>query len=247
MEASQVPQLRKPVRGAVLGFIAGNAAAFLVIAAIACGYWLGLQDRSDKNIEVLQAATSATGTNMAVATGAVSDDAEGIFFLDFLTGDLQCLVYYPRTGAFGARFYTNVLTQLPGAGKNSQYLLVTGVASTGRAGVGGAKPGNSLVYVTDTISGNFAAYSIPWDRTAEGSARPQSGPLLFVGGGPVRNYQIRSNSAPAQISLPPQGVLDAKKTPADAKKPADKQKPGRGKQDKPKPADKPPIEANQLP
>lgn len=211
---------------------------------LAAGYWLGRHQSPPAQIEILNAATAATGTNMAVATGAVSDDAEGVFFLDFLTGDLQCLVYYPRTGAFGAKFYANVLAQLPSSGKNSQYLLVTGGAVSSRAGVG-ARPGNSLVYVTDATSGNFAAFAVPWDRTAEGGSRPQSGPLVFVGGGPVRNYQVRDPRPNAQATVPanppanplPNPANNAVKQPAKgADKPDSKPGDKKGKQNKP-PAD----------
>ncbi len=238
MNRSTASSAANTLRISMLAFLSGTICTAIIGGSLVSGYVLGLSGWGHSQIETLQAATSATGANMAVATGSVSDEAEGIFFLDFLTGDLQCLVYYPRTGAFGARFYTNVLSQLPGAGKNSQYLLVTGVATSGRAGIGGAKPGNSLVYVTDTGSGNFAAYSVPWDRTAEGSARPQSGPLLFVGGGPVRNYQIRSGSPSTPLAQPNQlQPLDGKQGVQDAKKPADKQKNAKSKE-RPKGADK---------
>ena len=171
-------------------------------------------------LPLLRASTAATSSTMAVATGQISDNAEGIFFLDFITGDLQCLVYYPRIGVFGARYYTNVLQQLPGGGRNSQFLLVTGAAvSVGSSG--GPRPGDSLVYVTDATSGMFAAYAVPWDRTAESGGRLQSGPLVFAGGGPIRNFQLRDNSAaaaanqPAAVNLPaavnPPGVPDPNK------------------------------------
>ncbi|MCA9133988.1 MAG: hypothetical protein KDA45_12565, partial [Planctomycetales bacterium] len=128
--------------------------------------------------------------------------AEGIFFLDFITGDLQCLVYYPRAGGFGARYFANVLPQLGGGGKNSKYLMVTGQAVV-NASSGGARPGASLVYVTDTTTGMFAAYAVPWDQSAESGGRAQSGPLIPVAGGPVRNFQLND---PGQNQ--PAGVAD---------------------------------------
>lgn len=140
---------------------------------------------------------------MAVATGPISDDAEGVFFLDYITGDLQCLVYYPRSGVFGARYFANVTPQLGGAGKNGKYIMVTGGALT-KATTGGARPGASLVYVTDTTSGMFAAYAVPWDRNAESSGRTQSGPLVYAGGGPIRNFNLRAaqGNQPAAIVDP---------------------------------------------
>lgn len=169
---------------------------------------LGWRYRSTPDeLKPLLAASAASTDTMAVATGPISEDAEGIFFLDFITGDLQCLVYYPRYRGFGAYFATNVLQRLGGGGKNSQYILVTGGAVT-RTNTAGARPGSSLVYVTDATSGMFAAYEVPWNRTAESSGRQQSGSLLYVGGGPVRNFQLND---PVQNA--PAAVVDPNKNP----------------------------------
>ncbi len=181
-------------------FAATSALGLCVTAAILGGFWLGSAKRADSptlQLPSIHASTAATSATMAVATGQVGVDSEGIFFLDFITGDLQCLVYYPRVGAFGARYFTNVLQHLPGGGRNSQYLLVTGTAIPTGVSVG-PRPGNCLVYVTDAASGMFAAYAIPWDRTAEAGGRMQSGPLVFVGGGPIRNFQLRDIQPPQQ-------------------------------------------------
>ncbi|MGN6136318.1 MAG: hypothetical protein ACTHOU_17680 [Aureliella sp.] len=161
----------------------------LVLTA-AAGYWLGSHSRQPASLlELSPVASAASGANMAVATGQVSEEAEGVFFLDYLTGDLQCLVYYPRSGAFGARYYTNVHGQLPSQGKNAEYLMVTGAAMSTRTS-SNVRPANCLVYVTDVNSGTFAAYAVPWNKTAESSSQAQGGPLVFVGGGPIRNYQV---------------------------------------------------------
>ena len=61
---------------------------------------------------VLRAAASDSSENFSMATGSVSDQAEGAFFLDTLTGDLQCIVPYARTGGFGGHFKTNVFNDL---------------------------------------------------------------------------------------------------------------------------------------
>jgi hypothetical protein len=214
-------------RSGIQWFAALSAFGLCLTAAVGGGVWLGSHwSSANSSLPLLHASTAATSSTMAVATGQISDDAEGIFFLDFITGDLQCLVYYPRMGIFGARYYTNVLQQLPGGGRNSQFLLVTGMAvSVGSSG--GPRPGNSLVYVTDATSGMFAAYAVPWDRTAESGGRLQSGPLVFAGGGPIRNFQLRDNAAaapanqPAAVNQPaPVNPPAAVKPPAPANQPA---------------------------
>lgn len=142
--------------------------------------------RSELPAELLRASATNSGTNFALATGQVSDEAEGVFFLDFLTGELTCWVYYPRVQQFGAKFTTNVTATLPAAGQNPQYLMVTGNIS-GTRGTAGARPGGCLVYVVEPTSGMFAAYAIPWNRSVESSGAPQAGALVPAGGGQVSN------------------------------------------------------------
>lgn len=179
------------------------AATGCCCAAVGLGFWLGQTRSPASPLPQLMAAAAASSDTMAVATGPVGRDAEGIFFLDFITGDLQCLVYYPRAGGFGAHYFGNVLPHLGGGGKNSKYLMVTGQALVSSS-TGGARPGASLVYVTDTTTGLFAAYAVPWDQTAEASGRAQSGGLLYAGGGPIRNYQLRDpgKNQPAAVVDP---------------------------------------------
>jgi hypothetical protein len=62
------------------------------------------------------------------------------------------------------------------------------------------------VYVTDVTNGTFAAYAVPWDRTAETGNRPQRGNLIPVGGGSVRNFQL-----PDPKANQPAGIVDPNK------------------------------------
>lgn len=184
-------------------------AAWIVVAACLCscfalglGYWLGQRSPTSTGLPPLLAASAVTGDTMAVATGQVGRDSEGIFFLDFITGDLQCLVYYPRTGTFGAHYMTNVAQSL-GAGQNAKYLMITGEAIP-QSQTAGARPGASLVYVTNTTTGMFASFAVPWNQTAEASGRVQSGALVYAGGGSIRNYQLAdpANNQPAAVVAP---------------------------------------------
>jgi hypothetical protein len=60
----------------------------------------------------LKAAASHGADTFAIATGYVDEDVEGLYTLDFLTGDLQCFVVNPRTGATGGWFKANVANVL---------------------------------------------------------------------------------------------------------------------------------------
>jgi hypothetical protein len=134
--------------------------------------------------ELLKASATHGTNNFAVATGQVSDEAEGVFFLDFLTGELTCWVYYPRIQQFNAKFTTNVAAALPAAGQNPQYLMVTGDIN-GVIGTGNQRPGGCLVYVVEPTTGTFVAYAIPWNRAIEKQQAPQAGALIPAGGGQV--------------------------------------------------------------
>jgi len=161
--------------------------------------------------DLLRATATHGGSNMAVCTGPVDENAEGFFALDFVTGDLKGWVYYPKQGAFGGLFMTNVQGQF-GQSKNPEYLLVTGTAAPTATG-GNIRPASSLIYVVDMRSGLFAAYAIPWDRTRESSSVAQMGQFVFVAGAQIREPM----SGIKKPVVPPAGA--AVKKPADPNNP----------------------------
>jgi len=181
-------------------------------------FWAGSRKAADTlgaqahgiHQEILRANATHGGPNLAVATGRISEETDGIFFLDYITGNLQCWVYYPRLQRFGAKFSTNITQQLP-ATKNAEYLLVTGDTQGNVATASNARPAGCLVYVVDVKSGLFAAYTMPWTRAAESSGQFQEGPLIAVDGG-----QYRAPLPGNKVAKPP---AIAKDKPADDKKP----------------------------
>jgi hypothetical protein len=132
----------------------------------------------------IDATASAVGDEFSMATGPVSQDAEGIFVLDHASGLLQCNVLYPRTGQFGAAFQANVKDALPGGGKNSKYLMVTGAAQfPGNASRGAA---NCVLYVLDQSSGGYVCYGIPFNESAVNARTPQMGAMIMLAVGQAR-------------------------------------------------------------
>jgi hypothetical protein len=165
--------------GMVIGTIVGISTSVTPNASIA-GFEI--------DGKVLQAAAGDSSDKFAIATGRVSDTAEGVFMLDGLTGDLQCIVPYTRTGAFGGLFTTNVFADLKIQGtKTPRFVMVTGEANFS----GNARPGNCIVYVVDASTGNYAAYGIPWNRQMETTGRAQQGKLQGLTSGQARNIMIR--------------------------------------------------------
>lgn len=138
--------------------------------------------------KVLQAAAGDSSDKFALATGKISETAEGVFMLDGLTGDLQCLVPYTRKGSFGGIFTTNVFADLNiVATKTPRFIMVTGEANFS----GNTRPGNCIVYVVDASTGNYAAYGVPWNRQMETTGLPQQGQLIGLKAGSARNIKIR--------------------------------------------------------
>jgi hypothetical protein len=139
----------------------------------------------------LHATASDSGDTFAMATGMVSDGVEGVFFLDFLTGDLQCWVMNRRTGQLGGLFKHNVVADLGiDTGKKPKYLMVTGLAPFSR-GSSAVRTADSLVYVADENTGHFAAYALPWNRNAAAANAPQAARMILVGKGAARTLDLR--------------------------------------------------------
>jgi hypothetical protein len=135
----------------------------------------------------LYAAATDTGSAMSMATGPIDEEMEGVFFLDFLTGDLGCVVVFARKAdAIGGLFKTNVIKDLGvEADKKPAYLMTTGAATfTGKTGQ--SQPGRCVVYVLDQNTGNFVGYGFNWNRTLASSLRPQEGLLVKLVSGNAR-------------------------------------------------------------
>lgn len=141
----------------------------------------------------LNAAAATNSDSFAVATGAIDSDVEGFYTLDFLTGQLQCVVMY-RSGKFGGIFTGSILKDLPqAAGKKPHYLMVTGTANF-PGQVGQTTPARSVVYILDTTSGKFACYSLAWNSNNANATIPQQGTFIPLDGGVARNVAIRPGS-----------------------------------------------------
>ncbi|MEK6270804.1 MAG: hypothetical protein N2B57_08630 [Planctomycetales bacterium] len=119
----------------------------------------------------VHAATSAGNDGFSVATGQIDENVEGLFLLDGLTGDLTCNIVSVFNGKFFARMHRNVLNDLNlDNDKNTRLLMVTGMWSF-RSQSGQMRPSDSLIYVVDSSSGNYAAYAVPWNKLVSNKGR----------------------------------------------------------------------------
>ena len=172
----------------ILGFLGVSVGAYFA------GRYEHLTNRSElRNPSdvpmTLHADSAVSGDNFAIATGRIDGDVDGVFTLDFLTGELQCAVLGSRTGKFNGLFKGNVVNDL-GVGQNPKYLMVTGRISLPR-GVAPARVADSVVYILDTSTGNFATYGLPWRPELASAGRNQGGQLVLLDVGKARNAPIR--------------------------------------------------------
>lgn len=168
----------------------------LLTVGLICGAAVGAavySKLSPQRVELpatLLNATATHGSNtMALATGPVADGVEGLFILDFITGELTCSVLNPRTGLMAAGFSANVVADLGvQQGKQPNYVMVTGQADF-RVQGGNIRPAQSVVYVADTNTGRWVAYWLPWNRQAATWNFAQAFPMMKLGQGMARNIQ----------------------------------------------------------
>src|SRR5436190_12815148 len=139
----------------------------------------------------LKAMASHGSDTFAIATGPVDEDVEGLFTLDFLTGDLNCFVVNPRNGAMGGWFKANVANVLSvERGKKPHYLIATGTINTAGS-YSGARPAASLCYVVDANTGEVAAFTFPWAKTATAAGVAQATEMRLVGKWKARSLDLR--------------------------------------------------------
>lgn len=136
--------------GALLG-----ACAAVGVAVLMPGVW---------RPQPVLAVSSLADESFAVCTAPIDTGVEGLFILDFQTGDLTGGVLNPTTRKFGMGYRHNVLKDLnfkAGKVKNAKFLLVSGELVFTAAGLA-----PSVLYVTDASTGVTVAYGLPLGNAA---------------------------------------------------------------------------------
>jgi len=185
--------MRRLQRNPWLALSAGVCMGLLMGVGVMIGAMIAVPLARTPSIEfpgVLNATATDSTSTMAIATGPIDGEVEGLFVLDFLTGELQCSVLNPRTGTLGGLYKHNVVLDLGvEQGKQPKYLMVTGAANF-RVSGGNVRPAASIVYVADANTGRYAAYMLPWDRQAQSYNFAQMNPMILLGTGDARQLQV---------------------------------------------------------
>lgn len=172
--------------------ILGPRAAMLYLGVLVCGVAISLL-RTTPDLawtRNIRAVASQGQETSAIATGYVQEGIEGLFYLDYLTGDLRGVLLNSNTGKFTASFTRNVFgdLNLKTASTTPKLLLVLGQVNLRKQGA--AQFADSVVYVVDDLSGACIAYAIPLapNTKSRGQATLEFLPIDSVS---FRNAQLR--------------------------------------------------------
>jgi hypothetical protein len=147
-----------------------------------------------ENLRLLERQLHAVATHgaesMALATGEIDEGVEGIFILDFISGDLTCQVVNSRAGGLGGIYKQNVARDLGvEQGKQPKYLITTGRLAT-RQNISNLRPAKCIVYVADSTTGRYIGYMLPWNQQLANAGAAQAGQMVAIGGGNARNAVV---------------------------------------------------------
>lgn len=122
--------------------------------------------------EAMHASVVDRDSQFAIATfSSGQGDPEGVFTLDFLTGDLRGAVIKPQLGKFSAFYYRNIIDDFGlDPSKKPKFAIAGGTANlTGR---GGVTPASSLIYIAEQQSGLVIAYGFNYSSRVVPGAQP---------------------------------------------------------------------------
>lgn len=139
----------------------------------------------------IHAVATHGNQTFAIATGPLDDRMEGVFFLDYLTGDLRGAALNFRTGRFSAFFERNIAADLGLADvRNPQFLMVTGAADFIHP-PGQTRQGRTVIYVAETTSGWLGAYVMPWFASGQGTSAPFASQFVLLDRRRIRNAPVQ--------------------------------------------------------
>lgn len=138
----------------------------------------------------LHAGTAAKGKTMSMATGLITGEVEGLYVLDHASGNLQCWILNPRSGAVGGIYRANVAADLmTDKSGTPDYVMATGNFFFQGGNTGNQVPASSVCYVADESTGNVVGYALSYDRGAINRGIIQAGTLQVVCKGPTRGEE----------------------------------------------------------
>lgn len=137
----------------------------------------------------LHGSTAASIEGFSVCTAELEAGQEGIYYLDYQTGDLAAAFLHPRNGRFINLYKHNILKDFAEA-KTPKFMLVS--SSTPMINPqGNIRPSVGIVYVIEVTSGIACAYTAPYATNRDSVAIPTNEALRLVDKIKFRSQAIR--------------------------------------------------------
>ena len=143
------------------------------------------QDENLSPIE-LHAATASHNDSVSMATGLITREVEGLWVLDHESGQLQCWVLSPRSGAFAGSYTTNVANDLYFSKGKPEFLMTTGNFLYTGGKIANQSPARSVCYIANTTSGVVAGYSLGINEQMISRGQAQGGKLSKICTGKIK-------------------------------------------------------------
>jgi len=138
----------------------------------------------------LHATATSSNEGFSICTGELEPGFEGIYFLDFQTGDLRAMFLNPRSNKFTSFYEYNVLADFKDA-KTPKFLMVSGHSPL--LSQGNARPSTAIIYVVEINSGIVNAYVAPYPPNRTTLNSPISEKLVKLDSAKFRSTAIREN------------------------------------------------------
>ena len=137
----------------------------------------------------LHGSASQNVEGFSICTGELESGFEGIYYLDYQTGDLSGAFLHPRTGKFINLYKYNILKDFADA-KSPKFLMVSG-SSPMIFPQGNIRPSVGIVYIVEVTSGIVCAYTAPYATNRESIPTPTNELMRLVDKGKFRSQAIR--------------------------------------------------------
>ena len=167
--------------------VAGLVAIGLV-AGVGAFAGAQLADGQNENLSPIElhAATASNNDSVSMATGSITSEVEGLWLLDHESGQLQCWVLSPRSGAFAGSYTTNVANDLDFSKGKPEFLMTTGNFFYTGGKIANQSPARSVCYVANTTSGVVAGYSLGINQQMINRSQAQGGTLTKICTGKIK-------------------------------------------------------------
>ncbi len=171
--------------------------ALLIGVATGIGVYVGNRLAQDRMIAgmppiELHAATGSRTKSMSMATGSIDGNAEALFVLDHVTGNLQCWLLNSRTGKVGGIYRANAAADLAVAGKTGEpeFMMATGNFFWNGGNTGNNQPSKSICWVGDANTGNVVGYNVIYNEQVLNRGGVEQGTLNLVCKGASRTAAV---------------------------------------------------------